>query len=147
MVVRGNANGCTVIFMGILMFLFGVGAGLYSLYSGYNSGNLVFNGSRVDAVVVDMKLGNTSDANVGASPIYEYTVDGKTYQYESENQSYPPKYKIGDHETLMYDPKNPENAKENNFLGLWLLPMILCPTSIVSIAGSIMVMVFSRRAR
>ena len=129
------------------MFLFGVGAGMYSLYSGYNSGNLVFNGKRVDAIVVDMKLGNTSNANVAASPVYEYTVDGRSYRYESENQSYPPKYKIGDHETLIYDPNDPENAKEDNFWGLWLLPMILCPASIASIAGSIFLFVFSRQAR
>ncbi len=143
---RRRGNSCMGVVMGVLMILFGLGAGIFAAYDSYRSWGLVSNGDKVDAVVSDMKLG-LSDDNSGrpAAPIFEYTVNGQTYQITSGTESYPPKYKIGDHETLLVDPQNPENARENNFIGLWLLPIILCPTAVTSILGVILVVVITRK--
>lgn len=147
MTVKSKSNGCVSVIMGILMILFGIGAGLYSLYSGYNSANLFLNGSQVNAVVTDMVLGKSENNHTPSSPVFEYIINGKTYKYESGYETYPPRYKIGDHATLIYDPQNPQKAKENIFLELWLLPMIMCPASIVSIFAAIMIMVLGRRTQ
>ena len=40
-------------------------------------------------------------------PKFEYTVDGKTYRKEGDAGSSPPKYKVGDTDTVHYDPGNP----------------------------------------
>lgn len=146
MLVKGNANGCTAAFMGILMFLGGISMGLYSLYGGYNSWNLVSKGNRVDAVVVHFDTQGGSDDVASSSPIFEYVVDGKTYQYTSQtytNAKQP--YQVGDHETLLYDSKNPQNAREDNFSRLWLTPLLMCPASLVITIGAIAIMVVYRK--
>lgn len=45
-------------------------------------------------------------------PTYEYTVDGKTYQYLSRQSTYGPKA-VGKQVPGYYDPKNPESSTEN----------------------------------
>ena len=45
-------------------------------------------------------------------PTYEYTVDGKTYQYLSRQSTYGPKA-VGKQVPGYYDPKNPESITEN----------------------------------
>lgn len=45
-------------------------------------------------------------------PTYEYTVDGKTYQYLSRQSTYGPKA-LGKQVPGYYDPKNPESITEN----------------------------------
>ena len=140
----GRGSSCMSIAMGVLMILFGIGAGLFSAYAFYRSWQLISNGSKVDALVSDMEFGSSDGGGRPAAPVFEYTINGQVYHMTSGNESYPPRYKIGDHETLLVDPQNPENARENNFLALWLLPMIMCPTSIVSIGAAILVMAVSR---
>ena len=143
----GSGMGCINIVMGVLMILFGIGAGLTGAYFSYRSWQLTSNGIKVDAVVSDMKFGSSDGGGRPAAPIFEYTVNGQVYHMTSGNESYPPLYKIGDHETLLVDPQNPGSASENNFIGLWLLPVIICPTSIVSIFAAILVMAASRLRR
>ena len=148
MLVKGNANGCTAAIMGILMFLGGIWMRLSSLYGGYNSWNLVSKGNRVDAVVVhfDTQGMGGSDEGASSSPIFEYVVDGKTYQYTSQtytNAKQP--YQVGDHETLLYDPQNPQNAREDKFSRLWLTPLLMCPASLAVVIGAIAIMVVYRK--
>lgn len=45
-------------------------------------------------------------------PTYEYTVDGKTYQYLSRQSTFGPKA-LGKQVPGYYDPKNPESITEN----------------------------------
>ena len=43
---------------------------------------------------------------------YEYTVDGKTYRYQSRQSTFGPKA-LGKQVPGYYDPKNPESITEN----------------------------------
>ena len=140
----GRGSSCMSIVMGVLMILFGIGAGLFSAYAFYRSWQLTSNGSKVEAVVSDMEFGSSDGGGRPAAPVFEYTINGQVYHMTSGNESYPPRYKIGDHETILVDPQNPKNARENNFLALWLLPILMCPASIVSIGGAVLVMAVTR---
>ena len=137
-------SGCSNIAMGIFMILGGIIMGIAGLYFAFQSWQLVSNGSKVDAVVVDLEYSpKPSSGGRPAAPIYEYTVDGQTYTFRSKTKSNPHPL-IGDHQTLLYDPKNPANASEDTFMDLWLLPAIACPASVLLIFAAVIVMAFGR---
>ena len=47
--------------------------------------------------------------DVGAyAPVFEYTVDGRTYRKESDTGQQPPKYRVGETDTVHYDPNDPD---------------------------------------
>ena len=101
----------------------------FGLYYGFNSFRLTTSGVEVDAVIVDLDASN-SDGSTTYSPIYEYTYAGETYRYNSVNSTNIITYHIGDRTTLLVDPSNPNNARENSFWELWLLPAIMLPVSL-----------------
>ena len=123
----------------IWIILFGVG-----LYYSFNSFRLVTTGAEVDAIIVDMDADN-SDGTTTYSPIYEYTYAGETYRYNSVNSSNIVTYDIGDHTTLLVDPSNPHNARQQSFWELWLMPAIMLPVSLGM--GFIMILVQVLAAR
>jgi len=122
-------RGRVMILSAILMVLVGICFCAISIYFFYTSYRLVSGGYTVDAVVVH--LHSSQDGN-DAAPIYEYTVDGETYTYESDSSRYPYP-EVGEHVTLYYDPANPSKAREPGFMGLWLLPAVFCPGSLIMV--------------
>ena len=40
--------------------------------------------------------------------MFEYIVDGRTYRKESDTGQQPPKYRVGETDTVHYDPNDPE---------------------------------------
>lgn len=51
----------------------------------------------------------TDNEGSGAySPVFEYTVDGRTYRKESDTGQQPPRYRVGETDTVHYDPNDPE---------------------------------------
>jgi len=102
-------------------------------------------GVEVPGTVIRMESSNSSDGGTTYSPVFSYTVDGQQYEYESVNSSNPPTHKVGDVETLLYNPDNPGKARQNSFWELWLLPVILCPVSIFMIILSIGIPLLTRR--
>jgi uncharacterized protein DUF3592 len=88
-------------------------------------------GVKVQGTVVRLAESSDSDG-VAYSPVYSYTVDGQQYEYESVNSSNPPSYSVGDIVTLLYD-----QACQNSFWELWLLPVILCPVAVFMMVLSI----------
>ncbi len=130
-------NGFFNIGAAILMILAGIFMGLVGGYFLFQSYQLSTRGLQVNAVVVDL-VQSPSDRT--AAPIYEYTVDGESYRFRSKTKSYP-HLLIGDHQTLIYDPKNPARATENTFSDLWLLPSITCIASPLLLLGAVIVVV------
>lgn len=108
------------------IILLGVG-----IWYGYTSWRFVSAGDEVPATVIALAESYSSDSGVSYSPVFEYQVDGKTYTYESVNSSDPPTHRVGEQTTLFVDADDPEKARENSFWELWLLPVIMCPVSIL----------------
>ena len=102
-------------------------------------------GVEVPGTVIRMESSNSSDGGTTYSPVFSYTIDGQQYEYESVNSSNPPTNKVGDVESLLYNPDNPGKARQNSFWELWLLPVILCPVSIFMIILSIGIPLLTRR--
>jgi hypothetical protein len=101
-------------------------------------------GTEVEGTVVRLES-SSSDGSTTYSPVFSYTYEGQQYEYESVNSSNPPTNEVGDVETLLVDPANPSKARQNSFWELWLLPVILCPTSFGMIILSIGIPLLVRR--
>jgi hypothetical protein len=117
-----------------------------SLWYAYSSFMFYSGGVEVQGTVVRLEESSSPDSGTTYSPVFSYTVDGQEYEYESVNASNPPTHQVGEVTTLLYNPNNPEKARENSFGELWLLPCILCPVSFVMIILSIGIPIFMRRA-
>ncbi|MBL8077249.1 MAG: DUF3592 domain-containing protein [Anaerolineales bacterium] len=132
--------GCAFILLPIsAVILLGV-----SIWYAYSSYIFATTGVEVPGTVVRLES-SYSDGSTTYSPVFSYTYEGKQYEYESVNSSYPPSNQVGDVETLLVNPNNPGKARQNSVWELWLLPCILCPTSLVMIALSIGVPLMVRR--
>jgi hypothetical protein len=79
--------------------------------------------------------GTVIELKEGGSVSYRHTVyfpiirfadtAGQEHTLYFNSGSYPPKYAVGDHVSVLYDPANPNEAKVNSFGHLWLFPIIL----------------------
>jgi hypothetical protein len=115
-----------------------------SIWYGYTSWNFYSNGVEVKGTVVRLESSSSSDSGTTYSPVFRYTVNGVDYEYESVNSSNPPTHKVGEVTTLLYDPKDPEKAREKSFWELWLMPVILFPISFMMLILSIVIPVVVR---
>lgn len=132
--------GCAFILLPLsAIILLGV-----SIWYAYTSYVFYSSGIEVQGTVVRLES-STSDGSTTYSPVFSYTYEGQEYEYESVNSSYPPANEVGDVETLLVNPNNPSKARQNSFWELWLLPIILCPTSFFMIILSIGIPLLVRR--
>ena len=146
---QGNINksprklGCAFALLPIsAVILLGV-----SIWYSYTSYMFYSNGVEVQGTVVRLEESHSADSSSTTySPVFSYTVDGQQYEYESVNSSSPPSNEVGDVETLLVDPSNPNKARQNSFWELWLLPCIMCPVSFIMIILSIGIPLLVRRS-
>lgn len=132
--------GCTFALLPIAAIILAMVGGWYL----YSSWTFYSQGVEVQGTVVRLESSSSSEGGTTYSPVFSYTVDGRQYEYESVNSSYPPANKVGDVETLLYVPDRPDKARQNSFWELWLLPLILCPVSILMLALSIFIPLLTR---
>jgi hypothetical protein len=77
----------------------------------------------------------------GYSPVVKFsTAEGREISFEQAGRSNPPGYSVGEGVQVLYQPKEPDNARIDSFQELWLLPMIFGGMGLVfaSIGGGIM---------
>ncbi len=133
--------GCAFVLLPIGAIIM-LGVGLWYTYSSYM---FTTNGIEVQGTVIRLARSSSSEGGDTYSPVFQYTVDGQEYEYESVNSSSIPSNQVGDVETLLVDPNNPSKARQNSFWELWLLPCIMCPVSFMMIILSIGIPLLVRR--
>lgn len=58
-------------------------------------------------------------------PVLRYqTQEGTSHEVVSPVGSNPPRYREGEQVTILYNPANPQQVRINNFLNLWLMPLL-----------------------
>ena len=107
---------------------------IIGVWYGYTSWRFASQGQRVPARVIALEENYSSDSGTTYSPVFEYSIGGKTYNYESVNTSDPPSHHVGQEAFLFVDPEDPDRAREDSFWELWLLPVIMCPIALM-VAG------------
>lgn len=133
--------GCAFVLLPIgAIILLGV-----SIWYTYTSYIFSSTGIEVQGTVVRLEESSSAEGGSTYSPVFSYTYENQQYEYESVNSSNPPTNRVGDVKTLLVDPANPSKARQNSFWELWLLPCILCPTSIVMVGLSIGIPLLVRR--
>jgi len=71
-------------------------------------------------------------------PVVRFTTsNGRQVRYESFVSSYPQRYSEGDRVRILYDPAQPEWARLDDFVDLWLRPIFLAGAgSILTLLGA-----------
>lgn len=142
---QGFQGGCFLILMNLLFIgLFGGGG-----YIAYNNYQLRTNGASTIGTVIRLEE-STGDGGTSYSPVFQYEVNGQTYEFESQNASSPPTHRVGEQDTLFYDPENPQKAQIDSFMDMWLAPgLLLCfgSSGIIVINVGALIWFFRRRGR
>lgn len=125
-------TGKILILVSLLML--GIGA-----FLGYTSYSFMNSGVKTEARVKSIIKGHRR-----ITPVFEYTVKGKTYEFEDGSTDYG-SYEIGDKEVIYYSPSDPENHKPGTFMSLWFLPVFLCGFGIILLPVSAGLTFFSKK--
>ena len=142
---QGFQTGCFLIFMNLL-FIGLLGGGGYIAYNNYQ---LRTNGASTTGTVIRLEE-STSDGSTSYSPVFQYEVNGQTYEFESQNSSSPPTHRVGEQDTIFYDPENPQKAQIDSFMDMWLAPgLLLCfgGGGVIAINVGALIWFFWRRGR
>jgi hypothetical protein len=116
----------------LLLNLFVVAMAAGAAWFGWRGYTLSSNGETTMAHVVS--LTESDDGEGGCcvySPVFEYTVNGRGYSFESMNASYPPAYQVGDETEIIYNVDDPSDAAVNSFSELWLVATLLGAATVV----------------
>ena len=129
----GAANRLYIGCITIAANLFFAAFCLWGAYAGYVSWTLQQNGETTTGVVTTLEESNDSDGGCCVySPVIEFTANGQTYSFESDNASYPPAYDVGEQVSMLYDPADPNTAQINKWTERWLFPIIIIPAMIIA---------------
>lgn len=130
--------GCTTIFANLFFAAFC----LWGVYAASIAYRLETTGIVVPGIVIGLDESNT-DGSSTYSPVVEFTANGQTYTFESDNASSPPAYQVGETVNVRYDPADPNTAQIDKLTERWLMPIILIPSML---CGSIVLTFFMVRA-
>ena len=78
--------------------------------------------------VIELKEGSSgaSNSHTVFYPVIRFADKaGQEHTLYSRTGRYPPKYAVGDHVSVLYNPANPNDAKVNSFAALWSMTLIL----------------------
>ncbi|MCW5876693.1 MAG: DUF3592 domain-containing protein [Anaerolineales bacterium] len=125
---RSGGFGCLL--LGALNLMV-VGMLAATVFFGWRSYRLYTGGERTIAHVVRMVSSSDSEGDCCVySPVFEYTVEGQQYGFESRNASSPPAYQVGQQVEILYNPEDPNDAVVNSFFEMWLVTALLCPSTL-----------------
>ncbi|GAB4581641.1 MAG: hypothetical protein Fur0022_43900 [Anaerolineales bacterium] len=141
----GMQTGCLVIFMNLIFLAILIGGG----YIAYNNYQLRTTGASTIGTVIRLDE-SSDDSGTAYSPVFQYQVNGQTYEFESQNATNPPTHRVGDQDTIYYDPTNPEKAQVDSFFDMWLAPsLLICVGSggVIATNIGVLVWIFWRRRK
>lgn len=126
MTILGNAASLA------LLNLFVVAMAAGTAWFGWRGYTLSTHGETTMAQVISMTESDDGEGGCCVySPVFGYTVNGRSYSFESLNASYPPAYKVGDEEEIIYNVDDPNDAAVNSFGELWLVATLLGSATVV----------------
>ena len=120
----GFQAGCLIVFLNLILIgLFGAGG-----YIAYNNYQLRTNSASTIGTVIRLEESSSaSEGGTAYSPVFQYEVNGQTYEVERQYATRPPTHRVGEQETIFYDPASPEKAQIDSFMEMWLAPgLLLC---------------------
>lgn len=108
---------CVFFLVGFLLL------GLAAFFT-WRTSNFIKRSRSATGTVTALKLVSLHDSDY--APVFSFkAADGKTYSVTSNTSSNPPGFAVNDEVEVLYDPADPQRARINTFVQLWLPPVIL----------------------
>jgi len=118
----------------ILQYIF-ISVGLITLLSmgtwGYVTYRFINTAHSTQGTVVNLiqsrssSSSSTTNSYVYRPEVIFQTLTGEEITFQSSTGANPPAYRKGESVSILYEPQNPQNARINDILSLWLGPIIL----------------------
>jgi hypothetical protein len=104
--------------------------------------------ARADGIVTDLIVDRDSDGETYHPHVRFVTAKGEPVEFTSSVGSNPAGFDIGEHVTILYDPSDPQGARIDSFVQLWLVPIIVGVFGLVfTTAGGVVSIVLLRWSR
>ncbi len=132
--------------LGVLGFLIGVGLIAWSGSIIQDSRNFLATASTTTGVVTDLRLSSSSRSTT-YYPVVRYTAEGAAHTIIGRGGSNPPAYSIGEKVKVIYPPGEPQAGRLNNFMDLWMLPLIPGGLGLVLVLVTLGTLIATRRRR
>jgi len=88
------------------------------------------------------------DDGVNYAPVFTFTAsDGRSYTITSNTSTNPPGFTVGQAVRVLYDPRNPADARLKNSAQLWMVSLICAPLGLSLGALGGVALWFDRRYR
>ena len=135
-------------FLSALILVIGIPFAVVSVFELKNTLNLLSNSHKTLGKIVGIEEERQRNRGSMYSPVIKYkSVAGDEYVYSSTTKTGYTSYKIGQEIELIYDKNNPQNARANSFLDIWLLTIILGVGGWVSTIGGIILLLVTLKKK
>lgn len=119
-VVKETARTKTAKAIGVIILACSIMPLAFGVYYFAKTKSFLIRAVTTQGKILDLKEHSSGDGVV-YRPVFSFVDNaGKEHKIHSTWGSYPPRYEIGDSISVLYDPRNPGNAKIDSFLNLWL---------------------------
>ena len=117
---RASAKVVAVTFLLIGSVFMSIGAGF-----GWFSWSLLAVAQRAEGTVVRLVSNQAGENNRGSvAPVVEFHIEGERHEFQSWLSTSPPQFDVGEKVVVLYDAQNPERARIESFVTLWLFPVV-----------------------
>ena len=114
------AKVVAVTFLLIGAVFLAIGAGF-----GWFSWSLLAVAQRAEGTVIRLSPNQAQANNRGkVAPVVEFHIEGERHEFQSWLSTSPPQFDVGEKVTVLYDPRDPQHARIESFVTLWLFPTI-----------------------
>lgn len=138
--VNKVAIGCITIVANLFFAAFC----LWGVFAALTAYRLETTGMVTQGQIIRLEENSSTDGGCCTySPVVEFEAGGQTYNFESDNASYPPEYEVGESVNVRYDPNDPNTAQIDRYTERWLMPILLIPSMI---CGAVVLTFFMVRA-
>jgi hypothetical protein len=86
----------------------------------------VSSSQEVKGTVIRMLSSSGSEGGTVYAPVFKFTtIQGQVIEVEEKVYSNPPGFSVGEVVDMLYDPKNPGNARARKWSSLYFVPLLL----------------------
>lgn len=108
----------TFLLIGSVFLVIGAGFGWFSW-------SLLSVAQRAEGTVVRLVSNQALDYDHSSvAPVVEFHIEGERHEFRSWLSTSPPQFDVGEKVTVLYDPRDPQHARIESFVTLWLFPVI-----------------------
>lgn len=123
----------TFLLIGSVFMAIGVGFGWFSW-------SLLAVAQRAEGTVIRLvPVQFQADDREKVAPVVEFHIGDERHEFQSWLSTSPPQFDVGEKVVVLYDRQNPEHARIESFVTLWLFPVVFGGIGAVMFLASIVI--------